>query len=145
MKHLTFIIVFLSIFSSCTKDTEETTAVTTTDYLEKWTLVKMSGSMLNSETSGTAMEWQECYLLNNDGTFTKSRIRNSVETKATGTYTTINYKDGKYLELTYLNDNDIIGNCYGNLKEELYYIANNTLSSTWKNCDGPGLEYQKVD
>jgi hypothetical protein len=145
MKRLTFIIAFLTIFSSCTKDTEETRAVTTADYLEKWTLVKMSGSIPNSESTGTAMEWQEYYLLNNDGTFTKSRIRNKIETKVTGTYTTIHYQYGKYLELTYLNDNEIIGNCFGDLKEHLYFKANNNLSSDWSACDGPGLEYQKVD
>lgn len=142
MKRLTIVVVFLSVFSSCTKDTEETT---TTDYHGKWTLVKMSGSMLNSETSGTAMEWQEYYLFNNDGTFTKSRVRNTVETKATGTYTTIHYHHEKHLELTYPIDNDIIGNCSGDLKEDLYFAANNTLSSGWSACDGPGLEYQKVD
>jgi hypothetical protein len=143
MKHLTIIIVaFLTVFSSCTKDNEETTTV---DYSEKWTLVKMSGSKLNSETSGTAMEWQEYYLLNNDGTFTKSRVRNAVKTTVSGTYTTIHYQDAKHLELTYLNDNDIIGNCTGDLKEDLYFVASNTLSSTWSACDGPGLEYQKVD
>lgn len=145
MRHLTFIITFLAMFFSCTKDTEETTAATTTDYLEKWTLVKMSGSMPSSETTGTAMEWQEYYLFNNDGTFTRSRIRNKIEIKATGTYTTINNQYGKYLELTYPNDNELIGNCLGNLKEELYFKANNTLSSGWSACDGPGLEYQKVD
>jgi len=48
-----------------------------------------------------------------------------------------------YLELTYENDSEIIGSCYGNLKEELYFKANNSLSSTWQNCDGPGLEYKK--
>ena len=105
----------------------------------------MSGSIPNSETTGAAMEWQEYYLFNNDGTFTKSRIRNKIETKATGTYTTINNQYGKYLELTYPNDNELIGNCLGDLKEELYFKANNTLSSGWTACDGPGLEYQKVD
>jgi hypothetical protein len=141
MRHLAFIITFLAVFSSCTKDTEETTV----DYLEKWTLVKMSGFMPNSETTGTDMEWQEYYLFNKDGTFEKSRIRNKIETKAIGTYTTINYQYGKYLELTYLKDNEIIGSCFGNLKEDLYFKTNNTLSSAWSACDGPGLEYQKVD
>ena len=143
MKHLSLIIAFLTVFSSCTKDTEE--ATTTTDYHGKWTLVKMSGSMINSVTTGTAMEWQESYLFKNDGTFEKYRIRNTVETKAVGTYTMIQYQDGKYLELIYAKDSEIIGSCYGNLKEELYFATNTTLSSTWKACDGPGLEYQKED
>jgi hypothetical protein len=142
MRHLTIFITFLSVFSSCTKETEE---ITTTNYDEKWTLVKMSGSLINSVSTGVAMEWQEYYLLKNDGTFSKSRIRNEVETKVSGTYTIIYYQDKKHLELTYPIDNDIIGNCSGDLKEELYFTSNNTLSSTWSACDGPGLEYLKVD
>jgi hypothetical protein len=145
MRYLTIIVAFLTIFSSCTKDTEETTAVTTAGYLGKWTLVKTSGSIPNSEATGTAMEWQEFYLFNNDGTFIKSRVRNGVKTTASGTYTTQNYPEGMYLELTYSKDNELIGNCFSNLIEGLYIKANNTLSSNWSACDGPGLEYQKVD
>ena len=143
MKRLTLIFIFLTVFSSCTKDPEE--AKTTPDYLGKWTLIKMSGSMINSVTTGASMEWQEAYLFKYDGTFEKSRIRGTVETKAVGTYTVIQYPDGKYLELIYVKDSEIIGNCYGNLKEELYFATNTTLSSTWEACDGPGLEYKKVD
>jgi len=143
MRHLTIIIAFLSIFYSCTKDNAETASAAPTDYHGKWTLVKMSGSMINSETTGAAMAWQEFYLLNNDGTFTKSRIRDAVETTISGTYTAISNPDGMYLELTYENDSEIIGSCYGNLKDELYFKANNSLSSTRQNCDGPGLEYKK--
>ncbi|MBC7846226.1 MAG: hypothetical protein H7Y10_07015 [Flavobacterium sp.] len=143
MKCLALIITFLTVFSSCTKDTEE--ATTTAEYYGKWTLVKMSGSIINSVRTGTAMEWQEYYLFKNDGTFEKHRIRNSVETKAVGTYTRIDYQDGKYLELLYANNSEIIGSCYGNLNEELYFATDTTLSSSWNACDGPGLEYQKED
>jgi hypothetical protein len=145
MRHLTVIVAFLSIFCSCTKDNVETTTTTSVDYHGKWTLVKMSGSMLNSESTGTAMDWQEFYLFNNDGTFTKSRVRDAVKTTISGTFTTVNHSDGLYLELTYPNDSELIGSCYGNLKEELYFNTNNTLSSTWRNCDGPGLEYKKLN
>jgi hypothetical protein len=145
MKYLTIIIAFLTIFSSCTKDTEETTASTTADYLGKWTLVKTSGSISNSEVTGTAMEWQEFYLFKNDRTFIKSRVRNEVKTTFSGTYTIKNSPNTRYLELTYPNDNETIGNCTGDLIEDLCFTANNTLSSTWSACDGPGLEYQKVD
>jgi hypothetical protein len=143
MKSLAIIVVFLTVFSSCTKDSEETK--TTADYHGKWTLVKMSGSMINSVTIGTAMDWQESYSFNNDGTFTKSRTQNTVKTTVSGSYTTQNNSDGLYLELTYSKDSEIIGSCYGNLKEELYFSTSTTLSGTWRNCDGPGLEYQKVD
>ena len=143
MKSLAIIVIFLAVFSSCTKDKEEPT--TTADYHGKWTLVKMSGSMINSVTTGTAMDWQESYSFNNDGTFTKSRTRNTVKTTVSGTYTTQNNSDVLYLELTYPKESELIGSCYGNLKEELYFSAPATLSSTWRNCDGPGLDYEKVN
>jgi hypothetical protein len=144
MKRLTIIVAILFVFSSCTKDTEEATT-TSTDYHGKWKLVSMYGAMLNMGTVGTAMEWQETYLFNNDGTFTKSRVQNTEETKTSGTYTTVIRSDAMYLELTYTNDNEIIGNCFGNLKEELYINANNSLLSTWSACDGPVLEYKKIN
>ena len=142
MKNLAIIVIFLSLFSSCTKDKENTP--TTPNYLGKWTLIKMSGSMFNSQTTGNAMEWQEFYIFNDNDSFTKIRIQNSTQTTASGTYTTKKIENIQHLELTYTQQSDIIGNCYGNLKEELYFSDNNTLSSTWKNYDGPGLEYQKI-
>ncbi|MFV8327073.1 hypothetical protein [Flavobacterium sp. ZS1P14] len=63
MKHFA-ILVFLSFFNSCSKDA---VATHSTGYYGKWTLVKMSGTLSNSETTGTAMEWHEFYLLNTDG------------------------------------------------------------------------------
>ena len=141
MKKLIILVAFLTIFSSCSKD--DAVTMDSTGYYGKWTLVAMTGSFQNSETTGAAMEWQEFYLFNTNGTFTKSRERNGVKTTISGTYTTTNNPDGIYFELTYPNDSEIIGSCYGNQKEELYITENNTLSSTWKNCDGPGLEYKK--
>jgi hypothetical protein len=140
MKHFTILVAFFSIFNSCSKDAIATDSL---GYYGKWTLVKMSGSMANSETTGTAMEWQEFYLFNTNGTFTKSRERNAIKTTISGTYVATTHSDGMYLELTYPNDSEIIGSCYGNQKEILYFTDNNNLSSTWKSCDGPGLEYKK--
>jgi hypothetical protein len=140
MKYLIILFAFLTIFSSCSKDTG---AIDNTGYYGKWNLVKMSGSMANYETTGAAMEWQEFYLFNSNGTFTKSRDRNGIKTTISGTYTTADHSDGIYFELIYPKDSELIGSCYGNLKEELYLTASITLSSTWKNCDGPGLEYKK--
>ncbi|SEF98202.1 hypothetical protein [Flavobacterium urumqiense] len=140
MKHLIILIAFLSVFNSCSKDLVPTD---NTGYYGKWTLIKMSGSMVNSETTGAAMEWQEFYLFKINRTFIKFRERNGIKTTISGTYTTTNHPDGFYFELTYPNDSEVIGSCYGNLKEELYITESNILSSTWKNCDGPGLEYKK--
>lgn len=140
MKNLIVLIAFLTIFNSCSKDN---VAMDNTGYYGKWTLVAMSGSIPNSEVTGAAMERQEFYLFNTNGTFTKSRERNGVKTTLSGTYTTTTQSDGIFFELIYPNDSEIIGSCYGNQKEVLYLIDNNSLSSTWSYCDGPGLKYKK--
>ena len=140
MKNLIVLIAFLTIFNSCSKDN---VAMDNTGYYGKWTLVAMSGSIPNSEVTGAAMEWQEFYLFNTNGTFTKSRERNGVKTTLSGTYTTTTQSDGIFFELIYPNDSEIIGSCYGNQKEGLYLTDNNSLSSTWSYCDGPGLKYKK--
>jgi hypothetical protein len=45
--------------------------------------------------------------------------------------------------LTYSIDSDIIGSCSSELKEELNFQSENVLLSTWQQCDGPGLKYEK--
>ena len=141
MKTPIIIFIFLTVLNSCSKDDGVTTY--STGYYGKWTLVAMSGSIPNSETTGAAMEWQEFYLFNTNGTFTKSRERNSVKTTISGTYTTTTQSDGIYFDLTYSKDSEIIGSCYGNPKEVLFLDANTSLSSTWSYCDGPVLKYKK--
>lgn len=105
----------------------------------------MYGNTANSETTGVAMEWQENYTFNSDGSFTKSRTMNGVKMELSGNYIFTKTENESFLELTYKTDSDIIRSCYGNNKEELYILPNSILSSTWKNCDGPGLEYKKVN
>jgi hypothetical protein len=130
------------LFCSCSNDNIKVIA---TDYQGKWELYKMSGRLPNSETTGTAMEWQEYYSFNTDGSFVKSRTRNEVKTEISGSYIISKLQEGSVLELTYKTDSEIIGSCYGNNREELYLLPNSILSSTWKNCDGPGLEYEKTN
>jgi hypothetical protein len=142
MKNIAHIFILLFTFSSCSNDT---TVVSSSEYSGKWTLVKMSGNTANSETTGSAMQWQEFYLFDNDGTFAKTREKDTTKTTASGTYTVKNLSGGEYLELSYPQDSDITGSCYGNQKEELYLTENNLLSSSWEYCDGPGLEYEKTN
>ncbi|UII28060.1 hypothetical protein LVD15_06440 [Fulvivirga maritima] len=48
-----------------------------------------------------------------------------------------------FFVLTFEDENsDLIGNCSGDNKEHLYYQSDDTLSSSWMACDGPGLTYQ---
>ncbi|MDO8315949.1 MAG: hypothetical protein Q7T12_00305 [Flavobacterium sp.] len=140
MKNQIILVVFLTLFNSCSK---ETVTIDNSGYYGKWNLVAMTGSIPNSEVTGAAMAWQEFYLFNANGTFTKTREANSVKITLSGTYTTTNQSDGISFELTYPNDSEIIGSCFGNQKEVLFLTTNNSLSSTWNFCDGPGLKYKK--
>jgi len=114
-------------------------------YPQKWKLVKMTGSMIPSETTGEDMAWQESYELYTDHTFLKSSTRNGQLIEVKGTYTLENTKDRKRIVLTYPSENDIIGNCTSEPEEHLYFISNNKLANDWSMCDGPGLEYKRVE
>jgi hypothetical protein len=141
MKNVIFISLLVCIFLSCTKDDE----FDFEKYPQKWQLIKMTGQIPNSETTGADMEWQEFYLLNSDRTFIKSRERNGVLTEEPGTFSFEDLSDGKYLVLTYEADNDIIGNCTSDLKEVLMVKSETRMLSTWSACDGPGLEYKRIE
>ncbi|MDZ7692138.1 MAG: hypothetical protein U5K69_13570 [Balneolaceae bacterium] len=103
--------------------------------------------MIPSETTGEDMAWQESYVLYTDHTFVKSSTRygDGETIKAEGTYTIENATDRKRLVLTYPNDNDIIGNCTSEPEEYLYFNSNNKLVNAWSMCDGPELEYKRVE
>lgn len=127
-------------FLSCTKDDE----FDFEKYPQKWQLIKMSGQMPDSETTGNNMEWQEFYLLNSKGTFIKSRERDGVLTEEPGNFSFEDLSDGKFLVLTYETNNSIIGNCTSDLKEVLWVKSDTRMIGTWAECDGPGLEYQRI-
>lgn len=141
MKYRFILIAILIFFNSCSKDEAE--AIVSSGYYGKWTLVAMNGTLQNSETTGTAMAWQEYYVFNTNGTFIKFRDKNGIKTTLSGTFTTSIQSAGIFFELSYPKDSDIIGSCFGNQKEILYLADNNTMSSTWSYCDGPVLYYKK--
>jgi hypothetical protein len=149
MKKIILILALLTTIYSCTKETDGLAA--TIEYTGKWELVEMTGSFIGSETTGSDMEWQETYLINEDETFVKTRVRGDSTTFASGTYELKNVEEigdretrAKNIELFYDIENNIIGNCYSNKKiEYLYFSSDHRLISTWRNCDGPGLEYVK--
>jgi hypothetical protein len=142
MKKSIIFCALLVLFCSCSNDNIK---VITTEYQGKWELYKMSGRIANSESTGMEMEWQEYYFFNTDGSFTKSRTSNGVKTEISGIYIISKLQEASFLELTYKTASDITGSCYVNNKEELNILPNSILSSTWKNCDGPGLEYEKTN
>jgi hypothetical protein len=137
MKKVLFLFISVWILNSCTKEPD------LDKFPQIWQLTSMSGQTSNSSTSGSDMEWQESYLLNSDGTFTKSRERNGVIIEASGSFVFKDLTDGKYLELTYESNSDIIGSCTPGLKETLLVRSGKKMSGTWSYCDGPGLEYER--
>lgn len=104
----------------------------------------MTGQIPNSETTGIQLEWQEFYLLNSNGTFTKSRERSGIFTEKSGTFVFKNLSDEKFLELNYKSYNSIIGSCTSEPRETLWLKSETKLQGTWANCDGPGLEYERI-
>ena len=104
MKNLIFISLLICTLFSCTKTDE----FNIEQYPQKWQLIKMTGQIPNSETTGTNMEWQEFYLLTSNATFIKSRERDGILTEESGNFSFEDLSDGKYLVLTYETDNTII-------------------------------------
>lgn len=141
MRILILLFAIALFAGSCSKDEKMEPDANT----QKWVLVKMSGMAPNSETMGGDMEWQEYYLLYSDGTFMKQREREGIQVNARGNFTFTDKTQGKYLELIYDANSEIIGSCNGNNTETLWVVADDKLSGTWLACDGPGLEYEKVD
>ncbi len=111
---------------------------------QTWKLVRMTGSIQNSETTGNSMAWQEQIKLS-DGSFEKIRIENGQSTKVSGSYEFTEEADGPYLILKYTASSVLIGNCTGDLIEYYRLLPNDKLQGTWLACDGPGLEYDLIN
>ncbi|MDT0687817.1 hypothetical protein [Autumnicola psychrophila] len=140
------VVVTATILFSCDEKQKEIDKadVFATD-AQKWELVKMTGSFAGSETIGDEMEWQEYYLFNANGTFTKHRERNNKIVEASGSFETDTNEDGLVYNLSYSEENELIGNCHGAPTEYLYFSSDGeTLLSSWWACDGPGLFYEQV-
>ena len=150
MKKNILLLFAVILVSSCTKESDDT--LEPFNYVGSWKLVKMTGSANGQSYTGSDMEWQETYVINEDKTFSKFRERGDSTISVSGTYTFTNeglLDDSQselstYIEFSFETDNAIIGNCYSNSTiEYLYFTTNNKLISTWEACDGPGLEYVK--
>jgi hypothetical protein len=116
-------------------------------YCENWRLVQMIGNIANRPpATGNDMAWQESILLFSNLTFVKTRERDNSTKQETGTYTIQTLSDGKYLNLTYNSENDLIANCTSGLTELLKFSdKGDQLMGTWSACDGPGLFYEVAD
>lgn len=143
MKKYVLFSMTIGILLSCSNDDDDLNLES--EIIGNWELIEMTGSTPNSETVGDEMEWQETYYLNDDETFLKSRDRDGVITQASGTYDFINNSKGPLLELTFDSESEIIGSCTSNTKETMSIQSGTIFLSSWKNCDGPGLRYKKVN
>ena len=97
MKTLTTFLVLMMV--SCSNQNNE--AIDLKNDRQTWKLVKMTGSLQNSETTGTNMAWQEQIQLI-DGRFEKERMENGRSTKISGSYEFSDEVDGRYLILKYV-------------------------------------------
>jgi hypothetical protein len=141
MKKQILFLIIIGILCSCSKNDINLE----NQIIGNWKLIQMSGTIPNSETTGTEMDWQETYLLNTDGTFQKSRNRDGVITDISGTYKLINNSTESLLELNFNSESEIIGSCTSNTKETMNIQSETIFLSSWNACDGPGLRYEKID
>jgi len=141
MKKQILFLMIIGILCSCSKNEINLE----NQIIGNWKLIQMSGTIPNSETTGTEMDWQETYLLNTDGTFQKSRNRDGVITDISGTYKLINNSTESLLELNFNSESEIIGSCTSNTKETMNIQSETIFLSSWNACDGPGLKYEKID
>lgn len=113
---------------------------------QKWQLVRMTGSMINSETTGPDMAWQEYIVLAADASFLKSRQQNGHVKVARGSYSLATVNDEQYVVLNYTSGYELRASCHSGLAEEHVRVISPTkMVGTWNICDGPGLEYQRVE
>lgn len=147
MKKVLFLLISLTVLFSCSNNSDNIESFQDLEsFPQKWKLTKMFGQIPNSMTEGLEMEWQETYTLNNDGTFIKLRERNNVLSESEGTFVFQESEEGTYLILTHEAVNELIDNCYSNsLVEALKVMSNSDMKGTSNYCDGPGLEFKRIE
>lgn len=138
MKKL-LLFLFVIILTSCSKEFD------LDKFPQEWKLISMSANQIDPTIikTGSEMSWQETYILNSDGTFTKSRNRDGIITDASGTFI---FKDGsnyKNIELTFTIGISLATSCTPG-KEILLVISETKLQGTWSYCDGIKLEYERI-
>lgn len=142
MKNKILFLMIIGVLFSCNKNDDNDIE---NELVGDWKLIQMTGSIPNSETSGTEMEWQETYVLNANGTFLKSRDRDGITTEVSGTYNFITNSNEPLIELNFDIESEIIGSCTSNRKETMNLKSETIFLSSWEACDGPGLKYKKFN
>lgn len=112
---------------------------------QKWQLTEMSGNIASIPPQrGNDMEWQEYYLLFEDGAFIKKREWDREPTQSKGTFRFTTNEFGKYIEFKHDSVNSLVGACVQGPDETLVIASENELRGAWSMCDGPGLVYERV-
>ncbi|MFD0975272.1 hypothetical protein [Salinimicrobium gaetbulicola] len=143
MKKQTFFLMVIGVLFSCNKNDDSINLES--EIIGSWKLIQMTGSIPNSETTGSEMDWQETYQLNSNGTFQKSRERDGVVTEVSGTYNLTDNSKEQLLELNFNSESEIIGSCTSNIKETMIFQSETIFYNSWNACDGPGLKYEKIE
>lgn len=153
MQKLILLVALILTLLSCSKEEDQVVNesclgeinLESQQFPQVWRLIKMTGSMINSETTGENMSWQEYIRINADGTFTKHREQNNKTIEVSGTYSfeLIDPDQSTELTLFYESESELIGNCYNQLMEKYILPSKCKLQGTWSYCDGPGLEYER--
>ncbi|MGE6352903.1 hypothetical protein ACQKCJ_03380 [Flavobacterium sp. NPDC079362] len=140
MKKIGIAVILMLIFISCSNEKAKSPMVS--DYHGKWELIEVTG-FRPANIIFDKLGWQESYVFNTDETFIKTRTKDNKTTTATGKFAVKKLDNETHFELTYEENNDIIGTCTGNLIEDLSINKEGLLVNSWQMCDGPGLIYKK--
>lgn len=132
-------LLYLLLITSCTE--KQSTAQSSNT--ETWNLVSMTSGSMISDSTDTALAFQQTYSFNDDATFSKTQTGNGSKLQATGTYTKQNSAEGTYYTLKYATAHEIVGSCTGRDSETLLLRPDGKLQNSWMMCDGPFLVYEK--
>ncbi|UUF13159.1 MULTISPECIES: hypothetical protein [Flavobacterium] len=142
MKKFASIFILMLSIVSCSSDNADSRSSFT--YYGKWKLTRSTGSFVEAIYIIGKPQYLEYYDFKKDNTFIKTRTKDGVTTTASGTFSITEIQNQKHFILTYTSTSDIIESCTGNLSEELFINEAQELISTWQNCDGPTLVYEKT-
>ncbi|SHH49118.1 hypothetical protein [Flavobacterium defluvii] len=142
MKKITAVFILMFSILSCSNDDSDSRNYSA--YYGKWKLTSITGSFIQAIYIVGEPQYQEFYDFKRDNTFVKTRTQNGVTTTASGTFSIVEIQKKPHFQLTYASTSTIIGSCTGNLSEELFINDAGDLTSTWRNCDGPDLVYEKT-
>ncbi|MEP2771153.1 MAG: hypothetical protein ABJH05_03325 [Fulvivirga sp.] len=136
MKYL-ILSILLVVTMSCDKEESEQQS---SEIVGQWQLKEVVSGWTNQTTDASELGYEEFYEFRPDSTMRKFRSNGDA---ASGTYSIQTLSDGKYIEVVYDDENTKLReSCGGN---EFLRVEKNQLMGGSLPCDGPGLNYVKVE